>query len=400
MKIVFIHQNFPAQFGHLASRLSQDYGHKCWFVSQQRRGGGGPIERIGYKAIGGARHQTHYCSRTFENAIAHSHGVYEALKPHREIRPDLIVAHSGFGSSLFLRELFDCPIINYFEYFYHAKESDLDFRPEFPVSELDRLRARARNAMILLDLHNCSSGYSPTGWQRSIFPAEYRGKIRVIHDGIDTELYKHGGDARKRLGKLGIPSDRKIVTYVSRTFESMRGFDIFMRVARRIAASKPDVVFLVVGGDKGGYGGDAKHIKEKNFREHVLSQGEFPLSQMRFLGRVKPEVLATVLAASDLHLYFPVPFVLSWSLLDAMGCGCPVVASDTAPVREVIAHGETGLLAGFYAIDELAQRALELLEDPQRGRELGEAARRHIVENYSLEVCLPRLESYFRELGG
>src|SRR6266446_7336456 len=165
MHVLFVHQNFPAQFGHIASYLVKNKGFRCTFVSQQPPGHGDGIERIQYHVQGGATQQTHYCSRTFENSIWHSHAIYEALRARPDIGPDLIVAHSGFLSTLFLRELYNCPHVNYFEYFYWTAGSDMDFRPDFPYPEINKLRARARNATLLLDLESCDRGYSPTAWQ-------------------------------------------------------------------------------------------------------------------------------------------------------------------------------------------------------------------------------------------
>jgi hypothetical protein len=159
MHVLFVHQNSPAQFGHIACHLIRSRGWRCSFVSQTPAGGVDGIRKIRYHTAGGARQTTHYCSRTFENATWHAHGVYEACKAHPDLRPDLIVGHSGFGSTLFLPELYPgVPVINYFEYYYRPHGSDLDFRPEFRAQELDFLRSRARNAMILLDLINCRVG--------------------------------------------------------------------------------------------------------------------------------------------------------------------------------------------------------------------------------------------------
>ena len=205
MHILFVHQNYPAQFGHLASHLAEKLGHRCTFVSQKAEGLVGGVECIRYHLQGGARQQNHYCSRTFENTIWHSHAVFQALQARSDIQPDLIVGHSGFGSTLFLPELYDCPIINYFEYFYRTQNSDMDFRPDFPCTELDRLRARRRNAMLLLDLDNCRLGYSPTQWQRSRLPANYHDKIRVIFDGIDTALWQPLPRQPRRLGDREFP---------------------------------------------------------------------------------------------------------------------------------------------------------------------------------------------------
>ncbi len=196
MHVLFVHQNFPAQFGHIARHLIRTRGWSCSFVSKTPGGIVDGIRKIEYTTTSGARDTTHYCSRTFENAIWHSHGVYEACKAHPDLRPDLIVGHSGFGSTLFLPELYPgVPIINYFEFYYHPHQSDMDFRPEFPPAEIDYLRARAQNAMLLLDLENCRHGYSPTHFQRELFPGAYRSKIEVIFDGIETDIFERNGSA-------------------------------------------------------------------------------------------------------------------------------------------------------------------------------------------------------------
>ena len=176
--------------------------------------------------------------------------------------------------------------MNYFEYYYHPHGSDMDFRPEFPPAEIDFLRARARNAMVLLDLVNCRSGYSPTHFQRELFPAELRHKIAVIFDGIETDVFRRRDDVPRQVGDRVIAPSTRIVTYVSRGFESMRGFDIFMQTAKRIYQRFPDVVFIVVGSDRICYGGDEKHIRHKTFREHVLAQDDYDLSRFVFTGMV------------------------------------------------------------------------------------------------------------------
>ncbi len=391
MHILFVHKNFPAQFGHIAAYLIKKYGYRCSFVSELPPANVEGIQRIQYKVRGGATQASHYCSRTFENATWHAFAVYEAMKAHPEIKPDLVVGHSGFGSTVFLADLYDCPIINYFEYYYRSKNSDLDFRPEFPVKELDILRSRTRNAMILLDLQTCAAGYSPTNWQRSLFPQEYQYKLETIFDGVDTTVWYRRKNLPRRIGQIEIPPDTRIVTYVSRGFESMRGFDIFMKVAKGVYERFPNVVFVCVGSDRVCYGGDLNRIPEKSFREHVLKSDNFDLSKFIFTGRVPPLQLAEILSLSDLHIYLTVPFVLSWSMMNALACGCTVLASDTAPVREMIRHEQNGLLAGFYDVERFVELAVNVLKDPEAFRPLGEAGAEMIREHYSLEVCLPKM---------
>jgi glycosyltransferase involved in cell wall biosynthesis len=314
----------------------------------------------------------------------------------------LIVGHSGFGSTLFLPELYPgVPIVNYFEFYYHPHQSDMDFRPEFPPSELDYLRARARNAMLLLDLENCSHGYSPTYFQRGLFPEIYQSKIDVIFDGIETDIFQKRHNIPRKIGDRTIPAATRIVTYVSRGFESMRGFDIFMKVARRIYEDYHDVLFVVVGSERICYGGDEKHIAgHKSFRDYVLAQSEFDMSKFLFTGPIPVTQLVEVLSLSDLHLYFTVPFVLSWSLMNALACGCTVLASDTKPVREMIVDGENGRLCDFHDVDGFASRAIEVLSDPPAFRHLGQAAAARIEREYSIDVTLPRLAQLFEKLAG
>jgi glycosyltransferase involved in cell wall biosynthesis len=396
MRILFVHQNFPAQFGHIARHLIRSRGWHCDFISETPAGDSNGIRKIQYKISGGARETTHYFSRTFENAVWHAHAVFQAAESVPELAPDLIVGHSGFGSTVFLNERFPgIPIINYFEYFYHAHQSDLDFRPDFPPDPRDSLRAKARNAMILLDLQNCQAGYSPTNWQRQLFPAEYLPKIDVIFDGIDTEVFRKRTVIPRRIAGRDIPESTRIVTYVSRGFESMRGFDIFMQAARRISQEYPDVLFVVVGSDRICYGGDHKHIRHDTFREHVLALDDYDLSKFLFTGVVPVTSLVDILSLSDLHIYLTVPFVLSWSLMNALACGCTILASNTAPVAEMISEGENGLLVDFFDVDGLARRAVEVLRDPLAFRALGDRGTSLIHERYALSVTLPRLVNLF-----
>jgi len=404
MHVLYVHKNYPAQFGHVADYLVKHNGFQCTFVSARKPVPSGGIRRIQYKVRSGATAKTHYCSRSFENFTWQSHAVYEAMKAHPEVKPDLVVGHSGFGSTLFLPQLYDCPIINYCEWYYGSRASDADFRCEFPANELNALRSRIRNAMLLADLQCCSAGYSPTNWQRSRFPSEYQYKLETIFDGIDTDLWRRreapeGGP--RRIGDRIIPSGTKIITYVSRGFESMRGFDVFMKIAKRICDQREDVVFVCVGSDRCCYGNDKQLTKGKSYREHVLAQDGFDLERFLFTGPVPRNVLADILSASDLHVYLTVPFVLSWSLMNALACGCTVLASDTEPVREMIDHGRNGLLSPFYDIDGFVTQAMEVLDDPKAFRSLGEAGAEMIRRQYSLKVVIPKmLDLYERTLSG
>ena len=299
----------------------------------------------------------------------------------------------------------DVPVINMFEYYYrpHDPDSDMDFRKDlaWPVEPIKYLRSRCRNAMILLDLQNCDAAYIPTQFQQSRFPDEYLSKLQVIFDGVDRSVY-HGHEESLRpvpgsrgarnIAGVVIPDNVRIVTYVSRGFESMRGFDIFMKSAKLIAERYPDVIFIVVGTDRIAYGGDEAHVApHKTFKDWVLAQDDYDLSKFIFTGRMNPVELGKLLASTDLHIYLTVPFVLSWSMMDAMSCGAVVLGSSTPPVKEMIRDGENGFLADFFDPESFADKAIPVLKDPAAHRPLGRAAEQMIVERYSLESVLPQM---------
>ncbi|MCG3134994.1 MAG: D-inositol-3-phosphate glycosyltransferase [Planctomycetes bacterium] len=359
------------------------------------------VRLIQYRAQGGGSERTHPFARTYEDACAHAEGVHRALKLHPEVRPDVIVGHSGFGSTALLPELTDAPIVNHFEFYYRTKGVDVDFRPDFPVEEETLLRARFRNAMILTDLDTCAAGYAPTPFQRSLFPEAWRPKIEVLHDGIDTAFWKpRAPDAPRTVLGEPVPDGTRVVTYVSRGFESLRGFDIFVKAVRRILDVRKDVLVVVVGQDRVVYGGDERFTDGKSFKEWCLARDPLDPARVRFAGHRTPEELAAILAVSDLHVYLTVPFVLSWSMLNAMACGAVVLASDTAPVRDFVAHGENGLLAPFFDPDAFAAQALRVLDAPEAFRPLGEAARRTILDRASLDVCHARLRALLERVAG
>ncbi|WP_182864601.1 glycosyltransferase [Rhodopirellula sp. JC639] len=399
MHVLFVHQNFPAQFGQIANHLVHRHGGQCTFASCH----GGEIDGVGrvlYQPQSGARAETNFCSRTFENQVWHSTALFDALRQRPDVQPDLIVGHSGMVSTLYLRELYDVPIINYFEFFYRTHNSDIDFRSDLPPCDAPTLlRARTRNAMLLLDLENCDAGYAPTAFQQSQLPAEFRPKVRTIFDGIDTDFWKPVGNPSRRIGGVEIPPGHRVLTYVSRGMESMRGFDIFMQIADRVCQTRSDVTVLVVGEDRIVYGGDARFTGGKTFKQWFLDRHRIDLSRIHFLGRVRPSELVQVFSLSDVHLYLTVPFTLSWSLFNAMSCGTLAIGSATAPVQELIEDGRNGLLVDFFAIDRWVERVLEVLEDPSAFDPLRRSARQTILDAYTLPKCLDKMLDLYREVG-
>ncbi len=303
-------------------------------------------------------------------------------------------------STLYLRELYDAPIVNYFEFFYRTRDSDIDFRKDLPGNDTPSLlRAMTRNAMLLLDLENCDAAYSPTDFQRSQLPGEFQPKVRTIFDGIDIDFWRPVDQPSRQVGEIDIPSGHRVLTYVSRGMESMRGFDIFMRVADRVCQQRSDVTVLVVGEDRIAYGGDARFTEGKTFKQWFLDRNQIDLSRIHFLGRVPPSQLVNIFSLSDCHVYLTVPFTLSWSLFNALSCGTLAIGSDTAPVRELIDQGRNGFLVDFFDVDAWVRRVLEVLDDPPSFAPIREAARNTITDSYSLPKCLDQMLQLYREIG-
>lgn len=399
---MFIHPNFPAQFGHIAHHLATERGWQCTFVTSiDTTHLKLPYTHVNYRLVAGPQSKVFYNPPDLSGLLAHLAAVYRGLRAAPQLRPDLVVGHMSYGTMLYLKNLYDCPFVGYFELlpppFWGA---GLVLRREFPPPEGVRLFNATYHALTYLHLHAVDAAYTPTEYQLSTAPAELRYKIRVIHDGIDTVRFQPREIARPTTFRgVRIEPDTRVVTYVSRGLESARGFDIFMQVCKRIAAEHRDAIFLIAGDERSHYGHESHHIGPKSFKQYVLEQDDYDLGRYHFLGYVPTDELATLFALSDLHVYLTVPYVLSWSLLQAMSSGATIVASATPPVEEVIEHSRQGLLAGFDDVDALTARALEVLRDPEAHRPLGAAARQRIVERYEQRACIERLVALFEEVG-
>jgi len=400
MRVLFVHQNYPAQFGFLARMLERHYGWETVFATKWEGKVSGQ-KLVRYAAPPGVTEDVDFLARNFEATSRQSLAVYRAVRDAGlRGKIDLVVGHSGFGSSLFLGDLLGCPVVNLFEFFYRTSAEGKPFRPEFPLDEAYKQRLRVLNACILLDLHRATAGYTPTHFQRNQFPSEYLPKIETLFDGVDHTYFRRREGLPRVIAGRTIPDHVKIVTYVSRGFESMRGFDIFVRVAKRVYAEHPDVLFVCVGSDRVCYGGDMRYIKEKSFREHVWKAERPDDSKFLFTGRVPTNELVDLLSLGDAHVYFTVPFVLSWSLFNAMSCGCRIVSCDTGPVREVLVNGRSGLLADFFDVEAHARNVLRILKDPTAHDGLGRSARQTVTEKYSLVRTVPAFARLFARVGG
>ena len=398
MKILFVHQNFPGQYLHLARSFADQPEHQVLAIGKKQNLGRlrhPRVREIGYDEPDGAGQQTHHYLRQLEAAVRQGQNVVRIAQSLRlsGFEPDIVGCHPGWGEGLYLRDVWRrAPLLYFFEFYYHAVGYDTGFDPEFPISLDTICRTRTRNALHLLSLNVADWGLSPTRWQFSAIPEAYRPKISVIHDGIDTGRVTPSRAARLEIDEtLTLGDDDEVITFINRNLEPYRGYHIFMRALPRLLAERPAAHIVLIGGDGVSYGAaprDAPSHRQKYLDE---VKDRVDLSRVHFLDRVPYERFLSVLRVSSVHVYLTYPFVLSWSLLEAMSAGCAVVASATPPVEEFVRHEENGLLFDFFDPDALVDGVVRVLSHPARLAAMRANARQTIVDHYDLKtVCLPR----------
>ncbi len=393
MQILFLHPNFPAQFRHLAVTLGHNPSNRVVFGTTRREGNLPGVAKALYTPSREPHPQTHHYVRTLENAVIQAQAVYrmaEGLKA-QGFAPDVIYGHSGWGPTLFVKDIFPkTPLLCFFEWFYHAHGSDADFDPADPLTADDEARIRIKNAPILIDLYSCDRGLSPTYWQRQQFPPEYHSKIKVLHDGIDTNFFKPQPGTKLVFPHLNLDLSQvdELVTYVARGMEPYRGFPQFIEAVALIQQRRPNCHVVIVGENRVAYG---KTLPEgQTYKDFMLSKVPLDLSRVHFTGLLPYPQYLQVLQASSVHVYLTRPFVLSWSMLEALSSGCLVVASNTAPVTEVIQDGVNGLLVDFFSPQEICDRIEEVLNHPTQMAEIRANARTTVQQHYDLAQLLPQ----------
>jgi glycosyltransferase involved in cell wall biosynthesis len=386
-RLLFVHQNFPGQYRHLAAHYAAQpgcqvvgIGEKANVLRQPQLRG---VQLLGYE-LPELLDKVDPFNASVVRAIHRGKRVAAgALQLRRQgFSPDVIFTHLGWGEALFLKDIFPkARVLLYCEFFYRARGGDMGFDPEFPPNAEKVLRLRVMNAPLLMSLDASDWGMAPTRWQQKQFPAPYAQRMSVIHDGIDTDLVTPGS----------APREEELITYVARNLEPYRGFHVFMRAIPEIQKRRPNARIVIVGGDEVSY--SPRLPAGETYRQRLLREidGKADLSRVHFTGRIPYREYVELLRKSSVHVYLTYPFVLSWSLLEAMSAGCLVVASRTPPVEEVVRDGENGLLVDFFSTEQIATTVEHALEHQEELKTLRERARGTVIEGYDLKrVCLPK----------
>jgi len=348
----------------------------------------------------------HAAVRDLDGSVSRGECVAAAAEDLRRhgFRPEVIWAHGGYGEPLFLKQVFpEARLLVLCEHYYNTPDGELAFDPEFPASAADHRRAQVKNATNLLTLEQADAAVTPTRWQHSRFPAVWRDKLRVIHDGIDTDAIRPEPDARFALPDGRTLSRRdEVVTFAVSGLEPIRGIHVVLRALPALFARRPDACVVIAGADRARYGPPPPEGGTWVARLRRELGDRVPWARVRFVGPLPHDRLIRLFQVSRAHVYLTYPFVLSWSVLEAMAAGAPVVGSDTAPLREVVRHGREGLLVDFFDTEGLAEAVAALLADPDRAARLGAAGRARVRRHYDLtRVCLPaQLDLIARLRGG
>lgn len=405
MKLLFVHQNFPGQFPHLAPAMARR-GHDVLALTDQANGRPALVKVARY-ATPEKPTVSHSLGRTYaemaERGWLAARGA-RALRDRHGYVPDVILGHSGWGETLFLREIWpSATLLVYAELMYRTRGHDVGFDEEIsPGTDEARVSTVARSAHLIQAMLQADAGLCPTRYQADSFPPELRGKLTVIHDGIDTETVRPNPAAT-----LALPNGRvlkagdEVLSYVSRSLEPYRGFHVFMRALPRILAERPEAQVVVVGGDGVSYGSKPRDADSWKARALAELGDRLPLDRVHFLGRVPYADYLSIMQLTRVHCYLTYPFVLSWSLTEAMAAGALVVASDNEPVREVVRDGVNGRLVPFFDREALETALIRALNgDPDAAR-LRAAARETILRDYDLRSqSLPRLIAWLERFGG
>lgn len=410
MNVLLIHQNFPGQFKHLGPVLAR-MGHRVVALTPKvktRRSWNG-ITLLPYATTRTSSKDIHPWLADFETKLLRGEACYEAAMALREkggFTPDVILAHHGWGEPMFLRDVWPQARIGlYCEYYYRADPPYGHFDPEFPprapLKEPLRLRMKNLNNLVHSDI--ADAALSPTKFQADTFPPEWRDKISVIHDGVNTDEMVPNPDAKLDLPDgTTVSRDDEVITFVNRNLEPYRGYHTFMRALPELLKTRPSAQVVIVGADGVSYG--AKPPAGRTWKQIYIDEVRAQISdadwaRVHFLGHIPYDQFTSLLQVSRLHIYLTYPFVLSWSLLETMSVQGAIIASDTGPVRELIEDDVTGRLIDFFDPKALVAAADTLLNDAAARDRLGKAAREHIRKYYDLRsVCLPQLLEWVAKL--
>jgi glycosyltransferase involved in cell wall biosynthesis len=389
-KILFLHTNFPAQYRRLVPYLKESGGFDIRAGSEASNPQKIEVPHVRFTQHREARSNIHPALTRTENAILVGQAAYSALHAFKKENwiPDVVCAHSGYGVGLFAKDVFpNAKYLAYHEWYFNGALTN-EGQPADPEDHDGLIRGRLANIPFLVDLSAMDLGVTPTRYQCAQFPKAFQPQMRVVHDGVDTDFYTPVNSATVHLAKGGtLTEESEIITYVARGMEPYRGFPQFMEAVSKVQQQNPNVHTIIVGQDRVAYGSRRKD--GQTYKEHALKTLDLDMSRIHFPGLVDFETLREIFRISSVHVYLTAPFVLSWSMIEAMSTGCIILGSDTPPVQEVLRDGENGFLVDLLDSDKIAERILDIIKNNASLTEVRKRARETILLNYDAKNTLP-----------
>jgi len=391
MHILFVHNNFPAQYRRIVEYLKDFPEYTLTAATLEGNKQNSPLVKATYKPHREPKEGIHPSLITTERAVVTGQAGYSSLLKLKKkgYRPDIIMSHSGWGASLFLKDVFpDAKLLTYFEWYYHCHGSDGEFFRDEPYGPNDELRLRMKNTPILHDLAAMDWGQCPTLFQHSKLPKIFQKNVSVLHDGVDVDFFSPAESTKLKVGDKTLTAEDEVITYVARGMEEYRGFPQFMEAVSALQKQRPNLQVIVLGTDRVAYGAQRKD--GKTFKEWALEEFTLDHTRLHFMGLKSLEYFRDMMRITSAHIYLTAPFVLSWSLMEAMSTGALIVGSDTEPLHEMITNGENGLLTPFFDVGKLVGTVNQVLDKKSDYQSLKIKARETIISAYATRDLLPK----------
>lgn len=404
MNIVFIHYELPGQFLHLIRYLAKQPQYNVFGICHKNAEATNDSslyqQLYTYQPKQLDSSSTHHYVTDLQRSVLNAQAVFEILQRCllQKIHFDLAVAHTGWGETLYFKDSYPgTPLLGYAEFFFHAKGADAGFDPAYPLSKDRILQIKTLNAQLLLGMNECDALVTPTNWQKSLFPALWQKNINVIHEGVDVDICKPNQDITFTLPDgTQLSRQHEIVTYSARNLEPYRGFPVFLKAVERVCQRRPDCHIIITGGDQVSY--SKKLADGECYREKCLQTVSLPEGRVHFLGKVSHTTHIQLLQLSSVHIYLSYPFVLSWSFIEAMACGCVIIASDTPPVMDLLEPEINGIAVNFFDDEDMANQVDAVFNHPQRKKHLGQAAEKKIKQYYQHRFSINHYLNLFKQL--
>ncbi|HET6970647.1 MAG TPA: glycosyltransferase [Phenylobacterium sp.] len=400
--VLFVHNNFPGQFQDLAQALSER-GAPCAAIAQAHAHGMGKVRMARFQLARGSTPGIAPLAVRAEADLIRARGAYDAAKALKAEGwdPAIIVGHPGWGEMTFLADVFPrARRVAFAEFYYRGRGYDVGFDTEFlPFDDEAVLRAEAKNMAMAMAYGEADAIVAPTEFQASLLPPVFRREARVIHEGVDVEAIRPAPAEPFLLddGRVIAPGT-PVVTHVNNKMEPLRGLHILARALPRLLAEVPDAQVLIVGQEsQRAYGGTAP--EGRSWRDVCFEGVDYDPARVHFLGRVPHARMLAALRLGVAHVYYTYPFVLSWSLAEAMAAGCYVIGSDTPPLHDAIEDGVNGRLLPFFDVAALSEALVAACRDPAASAPLRAAARQTAVAKFSHAKGREAWIALLRELG-